>query len=145
VEVEGEALGGGERAHEVFGVADRGAQGERLRMQDEVAGLDGAEIEQVVDEAEQEAALRVDGGGVTRGSGCRAEEFGAAENGLERSAEFVAEEGEELRLGAVGLLDADELLDAALLGGAAPREDRDGIEVGGGTGRRRRRARRTWK
>lgn len=111
-------------------MAEGGAQGEWPRVEDEVTGFDGAEVEEVIDEAKEETALRVDGGGVVGGSGRGAEQFGAAENGLERSAEFVAEEGEELGLGAIGLLDADELLDAAQLGGAAPRQDGDGVEIG---------------
>ena len=142
IDLDGEAQGFAfrEAAGDVFAGGQRAAECERCGLQLEFSGLDGAEIEEIVDEPEEELALGVDGVDVVplgRGQRGAGEEFTAAEDALERGAELVAEEGEEFAFGAAGGLGIAERVEAAVFEGAAPSEDdgdgdedREGGEAG---------------
>ena len=78
---------------------------ERPRLQIELAGLDLGEIENLLDQRQQRFArgLRRLGVGDLFGRERRVEQqIGHAEDAVERRADFVADHGEEARLGAVG-------------------------------------------
>ena len=78
---------------------------ERPRLQIELAGLDLGEIENFLDQRQQRFArgLRRLGVGELLGRQRRVEQqIGHAENAVERRADFMADHGEEARLGAVG-------------------------------------------
>ena len=81
------------------------------------AGLDARHVENVVDDAEEVGAAVVDVlavlgvlGRAERTEHPRLHDLREADDGVERRAQFVADIGEELRLGAVGLLGAVLLL-----------------------------------
>lgn len=79
VEVEREALGGGDGAVGFFEGGEEGAEGKGGGGEFQFAGFDGAEVEEISDEAEEVGALGFDGVGVAGGGGrLTAEEFGAA-------------------------------------------------------------------
>ena len=138
-----------------MGVVDRGdhgAQRNRREPQIEPAGFDGAEVQQIGDEAEQVAALRFDRGAVAQdglairknAAGRIAQQLGAAQDRLQRGAQLVAEKREEFGLGPVGGLGAFDLERAARLDRLLPRQheparDEDGKNDGDPRGRAPRR------
>jgi len=97
------ALGGG--AEEIGDLVEDVVELERLVGELDAAGLDAAEVEQVVDEAEEGVAGVGDGGdlgvlgGVERAG---AQDLGHAEDGVERGAQVVADLGEESAFGVAG-------------------------------------------
>ena len=93
------------RRQQFDGFLDQRRKRERPRLQFELAGLDLGEIENLLDQRQQRFArgLRRLGVGELLGRERRVEQqIGHAENAVERRADFVADGGEEARLGAVG-------------------------------------------
>ena len=118
--VKSQLLRDGRRARGIFRRVDRCPQRKRLRAQREVARFERAEIEQIVDETEQELTLLLDGCSVPRHRRFASEQFGAAENCLQRRAQFMADEGEELRARLLRHLLTRPLHYACLLDGLPP-------------------------
>ena len=93
------------RRQELDGFLDQRGESERLCRQFELAGLDLGEIENLFDQRKQGFAGRLRRLGVVKLLGRERrikQEIGHAENAVERRADFVADGGEEPRLGAVG-------------------------------------------
>ncbi len=107
-DVEEDPLGVGRRAHGLERGVDDAAQLDRLEVEPELAGDDARDVEQVVDQLRLERALRSIVSSA-RAPAAAIELAGAqhlhpAEDGVERGPQLVGEGGQELVLGAVGLL-----------------------------------------
>ncbi len=92
----------GERLHRV---AQAFAEVEPLPLQHELPRLDLGEVEDVVDDREQGLARIADGGEVLALLGAELaleDQFGHADDGVQRRADFVAHVGQESALGAAG-------------------------------------------
>ena len=82
----------------------------QVRVSSSAPGLDLGEVKDVVDQLQQMAAAVEDVVGVLELPGIQvaehpvAEDFGEAEDGVERGAQLVAHVGQEQALGAVGRL-----------------------------------------
>ena len=116
-------------AKQFDGFLDQRNERERPRLQIELAGLDLGEIENLLDQRQQRFARGLRRLGVSEllGRERRVEQqIGHAENAVERRADFVADRGEEARLGAVGGF----RLVARLLERAQPRRRQLPIVVG---------------
>ena len=89
------------------GVPDRPPQGEVGHDQLQLAGFDLGEVEQVVDDAQQAIGRRLDrlqALPLALVQGRVEHEFGHADDGVHGGADFVADVGQEIVLGAVGRL-----------------------------------------
>jgi hypothetical protein len=112
----------GQRADQVDGVPDDPEHVHRLRRPRQAAGLAAGDVEHLVDQAEQVLAGRddvVDALGLLSAELLEPEELGEAEDGVEGGAELVADPGQELALGPVGLVGVASGLLQGLLGMAA--------------------------
>ena len=96
---------------------DDAVEHEVLEVEHHASGLDPRHVENVVDDAEQVGAALVDVAAILLVLGraelaehARLHDLREADDGVERRAELVADIGQELRLGAVGVLGAVLLL-----------------------------------
>ena len=103
----------GLRMDEAKRVGDYPVEVDRLFLQLDLPGIDPRHVEHVADDAEQVAATEMDVGGVfrvpfmsDRPEMLIADQFGKAENGVQRGPQFMRHGREELRFGAVRLFRA---------------------------------------
>ena len=92
-------------AKQLDGFLDQRGKRERKRLKFQLAGLDLGEIENFLDQRQQRLARGLRRLGVSELLGCQRrveQQIGHAENAVERRADFVADGGEETRLGVVG-------------------------------------------
>ncbi len=101
-----DALGLGLDAEQVGDLLDQGGDGAGLRVEVEMAGIKARMVEDVVDQAEQVLARRMDAGGVALEVGLMgkqvAQQGREADDAGQRRAQFVAHGGQEVGLGLGG-------------------------------------------
>jgi hypothetical protein len=98
---------GGAAPHRAESRLEQLLDGNSLLVKRQPAGLDPRQVEDTVQDAEQVHAGIADIARVLRRVGlprCGLDDFGKADDRVERRAQFVCHVGEELGLGAVGLL-----------------------------------------
>ena len=101
-----DALGLRARSQQLDHLFDHAGKVEGPRLEIEAAGFDLGEIENFLDQREQRLAGGLHGlgiGGLFRRQRRIEQEIRHAENAVERRADFVADHGEEARLGAIGV------------------------------------------
>ncbi len=103
---DGDAVLVGELRHEAAGVVGVGVERHGFENEFQASGFDAAQVEDVVDEPEEMLSARVDVGGVVaverrpdRADELGRDDFGKAEDGVERRSQLVAHVGKKCRFG----------------------------------------------